>query len=179
MGLYLQLRPPPFYTAKLAILVVPCSYSKIAIIFASTQLLQSFQSLLYFVVCTLSVLWKNKTLFSSYTTKLHENQHCGWFLAFCQHVQYWRTGCQAFTTDFQCKHVFDKSIVLVRRLHQAVIHSLQTHKLSHIHARSFLLHYLTPSYSILSDLGRKLFSKGNVQDCKGVHSLMPDLSCVW
>ena len=55
MGLYLQLRPPSFYTAKLAILVVPCSYSKIAIIFASTQLLQSLQSLLYFVVCTLSV----------------------------------------------------------------------------------------------------------------------------
>ncbi|KAF8256670.1 hypothetical protein EI94DRAFT_1443232, partial [Lactarius quietus] len=31
----------------------------------------------------------------------HENQHRGQFLAFCQHVQYWRTGCQAFTTDFQ------------------------------------------------------------------------------
>ena len=94
----------------------------------------------------------------------HENQHRGQFLAFCQHVQYWRTGCQAFTMDFQGKHVFDKSIVLVRQLHQAVIHSLQTHKLSHIRARSFLLHYLTPSYSVLSDLGRKLFSKGNVQD---------------
>jgi len=23
------------------------------------------------------------------------------FLAFCQHVQYWRTGCQVFTSDFQ------------------------------------------------------------------------------
>ena len=31
----------------------------------------------------------------------HENQHRAQFLAFCQHVQYWRTGCQAFTTDFQ------------------------------------------------------------------------------
>ena len=30
-----------------------------------------------------------------------ENQHCSQFLAFCQHVQYWRTGCQAFTSDFQ------------------------------------------------------------------------------
>lgn len=28
------------------------------------------------------------------------------FLAFCQHVQYWRTGCQAFTSDFQGKSHF-------------------------------------------------------------------------
>ena len=52
-------------------------------------------------------------------------------------MEYWRTGCQAFTTDFQGKHIFDKSIVLVQRLHQAVIHSLQTHKLSHIRASLF------------------------------------------
>ena len=43
----------------------------------------------------------------------HENQHRGQFLAFCQHVQYWRTGCQAFTTDFQGEHDFDLSITLV------------------------------------------------------------------
>jgi hypothetical protein len=30
-----------------------------------------------------------------------KNQHRAQFLAFCQHVQYWKTGCQAFTTDFQ------------------------------------------------------------------------------
>ncbi|KAI9445969.1 hypothetical protein H4582DRAFT_1804345 [Lactarius indigo] len=30
-----------------------------------------------------------------------ENCHRADFLAFCQHVQYWRTGCQAFTSDFQ------------------------------------------------------------------------------
>ena len=94
----------------------------------------------------------------------HKNQHHCQFLAFCQHVQYWRTGCQAFTTAFQGEHVFDQSIMLVWQHHQVVIHSLQTHKLSHIHVRSFLLHYLTPSDSILSDLGCKLFSKENVQD---------------
>ena len=30
-----------------------------------------------------------------------ENQHCADFLAFCQHVQYWIMGCQAFMSDFQ------------------------------------------------------------------------------
>ncbi|KAI9434818.1 hypothetical protein H4582DRAFT_1818383 [Lactarius indigo] len=30
-----------------------------------------------------------------------ENRRRADFLAFCQHVQYWRTGCQAFTSDFQ------------------------------------------------------------------------------
>ena len=30
-----------------------------------------------------------------------DDQHQAQFLAFCQHVQYWRTGCQAFTSDFQ------------------------------------------------------------------------------
>jgi hypothetical protein len=30
-----------------------------------------------------------------------ENHQRAEFLAFCQHVQYWRTGCQAFTSDFQ------------------------------------------------------------------------------
>lgn len=30
-----------------------------------------------------------------------DDQHRAQFLAFCQHVQYWRTGCQAFTSDFQ------------------------------------------------------------------------------
>ena len=32
-----------------------------------------------------------------------ENRNRADFLAFCQHVQYWRTGCLAFTSDFQCK----------------------------------------------------------------------------
>ncbi|KAN0130304.1 hypothetical protein V8E53_011927, partial [Lactarius tabidus] len=31
----------------------------------------------------------------------HENRQRAEFLAFCQHVQYWRTGCQAFTSNFQ------------------------------------------------------------------------------
>ncbi|KAF8268498.1 hypothetical protein EI94DRAFT_1518284, partial [Lactarius quietus] len=30
-----------------------------------------------------------------------ENRQRAEFLAFCQHVQYWRTGCLAFTSDFQ------------------------------------------------------------------------------
>ncbi|KAH8991704.1 hypothetical protein EDB92DRAFT_1759758, partial [Lactarius akahatsu] len=29
------------------------------------------------------------------------NYRCSEFLAFCQHVQYWRTGCLVFTSDFQ------------------------------------------------------------------------------
>ena len=35
-----------------------------------------------------------------------ENRHRAEFLAFCQHVQYWRTGCQAFTSDFQGETCF-------------------------------------------------------------------------
>ena len=31
----------------------------------------------------------------------HENFRRSQFLAFCQHVQYWRTRCLAFTSDFQ------------------------------------------------------------------------------
>ena len=40
---------------------------------------------------------------SSFPHHFHdkENQRRADFLAFCQHVQYWRTGCQAFTLDFQ------------------------------------------------------------------------------
>jgi hypothetical protein len=30
-----------------------------------------------------------------------ENCHRSQFLSFCQHVQYWRTGCLVFTSDFQ------------------------------------------------------------------------------
>jgi hypothetical protein len=36
----------------------------------------------------------------------NENRRCADFLAFCQHVQYWRTGCQAFTSDFQGESCF-------------------------------------------------------------------------
>jgi hypothetical protein len=36
----------------------------------------------------------------------HENQQHAEFLAFCQHVQYWRTSCQAFTSDFQGESYF-------------------------------------------------------------------------
>ncbi|KAH9046217.1 hypothetical protein EDB84DRAFT_1265326 [Lactarius hengduanensis] len=59
-----------------------------------------------------------------------ENRRRADFLAFCQHVQYWRTGCQVFTSDFQGGDTLltDPQII--------------THP----------------------DLGRKLFSKGNVRD---------------
>jgi hypothetical protein len=36
----------------------------------------------------------------------HENRQRAEFLAFCQHVQYWRTGRQAFTSDFQGESCF-------------------------------------------------------------------------
>ncbi|KAH8981628.1 hypothetical protein EDB92DRAFT_1805123, partial [Lactarius akahatsu] len=40
---------------------------------------------------------------SSYPCYFSNNEDCqrAEFLAFCQHVQYWRTSCQAFTSDFQ------------------------------------------------------------------------------
>lgn len=41
----------------------------------------------------------------------NENRRQADFLAFCQHVQYWRTGRQAFTTDFQGMSVFDLLLV--------------------------------------------------------------------
>ncbi|KAN0128046.1 hypothetical protein V8E53_014147, partial [Lactarius tabidus] len=62
----------------------------------------------------------------------HENCQCAEFLAFCQHIPYWRTGCQAFTFDFQG----DLSASLSA----------------------------THSHLLFSDLGHKLFSKGNIQD---------------
>ncbi|KAF8258593.1 hypothetical protein EI94DRAFT_1707853, partial [Lactarius quietus] len=40
-----------------------------------------------------------------------KNRHRADFLAFCQHVQYWRTGCQAFTSDFQGCKLFSKGNV--------------------------------------------------------------------
>ncbi len=45
---------------------------------------------------------------SSYPHRFHdtENRRRADFLAFCQHVQYWRTGCQAFTSDFQGEACF-------------------------------------------------------------------------
>ncbi|KAH8979168.1 hypothetical protein EDB92DRAFT_1786601, partial [Lactarius akahatsu] len=60
-----------------------------------------------------------------------ENYHRSEFLAFCQHVQYWRTCCLVFTSDFQG----------------------ESHKLCPV----------CLSHFTISDLGRKLFSKGNVQ----------------
>ncbi|KAH9014256.1 hypothetical protein EDB84DRAFT_1277767 [Lactarius hengduanensis] len=58
-----------------------------------------------------------------------ENRRRSDFLAFCQHVQYWRTACLVFTSDFQGGDTLltDPQII--------------THP----------------------DLGKKLFSKGNVQ----------------
>ena len=51
MGLYLQLCPPPFILQSSQYLSYLVVTVKLPIIFASTQLLQSLQSLLYFVVC--------------------------------------------------------------------------------------------------------------------------------
>ena len=93
----------------------------------------------------------------------NKNQQHAEFLAFCQHVQYWRTGGLMFTSDYQGMWFSLPSssmtnVELCRRKHCS---QWPTNYSSSV---SIPCEKMTQSFTVSSsDLGGKLFSQGNIQ----------------